>query len=689
MKYICPVSLKIPMAPYIKPKGFLSLLMPVVLKGIPAYADSALNPKVLGTFEHAEYWNNELAKIHQGFWIGDIWIPGRFYYYMNYKLMSTIVGTITPDMVDMHLELAYHIEYCLANGKNLLCAKGRRKGISEAVSTMLVDYGWRFTYGFKAGVAAGLKDYTEGFVEKWRFSDSKMPLELSVKKSVNNDDEIVSGYSIKDQNGAYQDQGTFNVIYARTANINANIYKGLYLNVVVSEEIGEHEDWIEFYGATKDCLMAGSEQKGILVAFGTAGNVNKGSKDFKKIWAKPDAYNFVKFMIPADRFNLYGGARNSYQDIPRKSALFLKYKDYQLVGVEDRENSLKNILEKRERMLAAGDMVAYNEDLQNNPINEQEMFRKTISNNFDLNKLNDQQHAVDNLSHPKYTKYKLEWVKDKNGMIKMPLEVTAVALTKHDDQNECICIIDSEHPRRGFSHLYTGGLDSFDQDQAKESKSLGAMSIRIRANNINGAMKSAPVAVISCRPRRKELFYELCLKAAVYYNLIENVLVDVGAALVMQYFLENGGWKYLADRPKKFESESSQQTHEKGVRFTTFSRPRGASLAQTDILDNGHEYWFGQSGDPCDLINQLGNYDIVEVGSDNDLADAHILSLMQDVSFEVKPRDNESNDVPNRYDLPKFVSDGNGGMKLANQNTTLKNIQQDSDLFGMMFGKID
>lgn len=680
MIYSCPVKDKIPKAPYIKPKLFLKYLIPIVLEGIPLWADSVRNPDCVNTIEYDEFWDKEFHKIINGFWIGGegkgIWIPGRFYYYMNYKHMSTIKGVITPDMVDMHLELAYHIEYCLANGKNLLCAKGRRKGISEAVSTMVVDYGWRFSEGFKAGVAAGKKVYTEDFVAKWRFSDSRLPPELSTKKLVDNDDEIVAGYSVKNQYNAFEDKGTMNTIYARTMHTDPNMFKGLYLNVIISEEVGEHENWISFYGASKDCLMSGNQQVGLLMAFGTAGNINKGSKDFKKIWQDYETFNFVRFMIPADRFYFYGDARNDNQRIPLDSPIFKQYSSYQLIGYEDRESSLKNILDRRTKLLKQGNLKEYNEDLQNNPINESEMFRKTVVNNFDINKLNEQQSKIDNLPYPKYTKYKLEWIKDEKGMIKMPLQVKVKAIEDLDDPDECVWIIDGEMPRKNHSNLYTSGLDSYDQDTAKASKSLGAMAVRIRANNITGAIKNAPVAVISCRPRRKELFYDLALKTAVLYDLIGNVLVDVGAGLVMQYFMENGGWKYLADRPRKFESEKSEQTHEKGVRLTTFSRPRMSGLMQTDILENSHEYWFPE------LVNQLGNFDEIEVGSDNDLADAHGLALMQDVSCEVAPRDNEANDIPDRFSLPEF-KDG----RIVQKGTTLKNIQQDSNLFGMLFGK--
>jgi hypothetical protein len=206
------------------------------------------------------------------------------------------------------------------------------------------------------------------------------------------------------------------------------------------------------------------------------------------------------------------------------------------------------------------------------------------------------------------------------------------------------------------------------------------MCVRIRDNNIQGAMKNAPVAVISCRPKRKEKFYDLCMKLAVFYPLNGNVLGDVSTGLVMNHFRENGLWHLLAERPRKFESENSEQTHEKWVRLTSFAKPRMSSLMQTDIVDNAQNFWFPE------LINQLQNYDEVEIGSDNDLADAYGIALMQDVSCDIKPRNLEAEVITDRFDLPQFVSDGNGGMVLKNGGGSSRNIQQDENLFKNMFG---
>lgn len=668
-------------SPYIKPKGFLNAVAPIIQKGIPAFADSARDPNVVGTPAYTEFWEEELYKIINGVQIGGLFIPGRFYYYMNYKQMQTINGVITPDMVDLHLELALFYEHCKANGKNLLSAKGRRKGISEAAHTMIVDYGARFGYAYKAGVAAGNKTYVEDFLSKWRFADSRLPSELSLKKLTDNDDEIIFGYQQKNSLGNYEEQGTFNTIYARTMHNNPNMFKGLYLNDIISEEIGEHENWIEFYGASKDCLRSGNKQVGVMTAFGTGGNVNKGSKDFKKVWADYDIYNFEKFMIPAQRFYYYGGATETNRRLPIESELFKKYKPYELIGVEDVKIAEDDILKNREKLLRQGNLKEYNEDLQNNPINEAEIFRKTVVNNFNINKLNEQDVNIMTLDHPKWTKYKLEWDKDDKGMIKMPLSVTCKPLQPHENQDECVWIIDGEHPRKAFTNLYVAGCDSYDQDVARASKSLGAMCVMIRANTISGAMQKSPIAVISCRPKRKELFYDLCLKLSVYYNLINNVLVDVAAGVIMNYFKENGCWRYLADRPTKFESENSDQTHEKGVRLTTFARPRMVGLMQSYIEDHVQDIWFPE------LINQLGNFDEVEVGSDNDLADALGIALMQDVSCDILPRDENDNSISDKYALPKFVAGPNGTLLPANGTSGVRNPETDSETNRLLFGK--
>jgi len=670
--------------PY-KGKGFCP--NPVVKFGIPKYADSRLNKKVVGTPAHDEYWSEQLYRCLHGYNTGGIFIPARFYYYMNFNSMATINGIINPDFVDLHLELAYLIDYAKANGKNILCAKKRRAGISEATQKMVVDYGWRFSLSYQAGIAAGQDIYAQDFMKKWRSADSLIVPEFRTKKLVNNDDEVVAGYEIRNSDGA-NEEGTKNTIYVRTMFKNPNLFKGLFLNDIIAEEAGEFEKLKEFYGASLACLKDGNTQIGTFFGYGTGGNINKGSRDFKEMWYEPDAFNAIKFLITAGRFHkpYYGGCGLAKPIIPN---LLKAHKEWEVIGKEDTQAAIDAIKKEREILLKTGDKKGYLDSLQNYPLEEKDIFRKTTVNNFDTEKLNEAEYRI-STNNKKYSRWKLEWIKDANGMLKMPMQVTAIAAKPEDDAEQCVYILDTEHPRKNYANLYVAGLDSYDQDIAKTSKSLGAMCVLIRSNTIENALQKAPVAVICTRPPRKEIFYDMCLKLSVYYNLRNNVLVDVAKPQILKYFEDRGCQNYLAYRPKKFESEKTEQSHTFGLSLNLYSRPLMVGLMEAAVYYNSKDIWFNHveelengSKVQCDLINQLGNFDEAEVGSDNDLADAYGIALVQDVSCEQSPLNEDDVNPDEIFNLHSGVFDANGEYHHNAESLSLKTDEQDSDLFGI------
>jgi len=268
--------------------------------------------------------------------------------------------------------------------------------------------------------------------------------------------------------------------------------------------------------------------------------------------------------------------------------------------------------------------------------------------------------------------------------------VVAIPMKKEDLSKECFLILDTEHPRKKTQNLYCAGGDSYDQDIARTTKSLGAMCVRIRANNIQGAMKSGPVAVICTRPARKEIFYDMCLRLCVYYNLRNNFLVDVAKPQIVKYFEDRSALDFLARRPKKFESERSEQQHMFGVSLNGYSRPMMTALMESDIYYNVENIWFNHTEEltdgtkiQCDLINQLGNFDEVEIGSDNDLADAYGISLMQDVSCEYQPTNEGDVDLSKVFDLYEGSFDQFGNAIPEPKDVEFKSDEQDTDIFGL------
>jgi hypothetical protein len=666
-------ELPILLAPYVKGKNFLP--NPLVVNGIPDYADGAKNTKVIGTTEYETFWAEQLYRCINGYQTGGIFIPGRFYYYMNFNNMNTVHGIITPDFCDMHLELCYIIEWCKANGKNLIIGKKRRAGISEFTQKAVIDHGYRFSESYQAGIAAGQKKYAEDFMTKWEDSEALLQSEFRVNSLLNNPDEVVSGYELMD-GGKTTLKNNACKIFVRTMHNNPNMFKGLFLNDVVAEESGEFENLCEFISATNDCLMDGDTQVGMFMIYGTGGNINKGSKDFKKVWENPNDYNAVKYLITGDRFKkpFYGGATRFGKDVSVTPNLLKKYKPYQIIGMEDTEAAMENIMEERER-LKKGDLKKYMEHLQNNPINEAEIFRKMFSNNFDIQKINAQQDEI-TVNKNKYSKWKLEWVTKEGTLERVnPLRVKAIPAKDTDDEGDCILILDEYHPDKKYKNLYVGGIDPYDQDKGV-SKSLGAMCVMTRPNTF-GIPFNMPVAVICTRPKRKEIFFDMCLKLSVYYDLVGNTLGDkAGSSGIIKWYENHNCMRYLAPRPKKFESMNSEQSHEFWVSLNTYSRPLMVGAMQTSIHDYCQNIWFPE------LINQLGNFDEVEIGSDNDLADAYGIALMQSISVVAAPRDDNTKESEDPFSLGNWITDKNGNVIPAGDFKRPTNPEEDHEYFG-------
>lgn len=406
----------------------------------------------------------------------------------------------------------------------------------------------------------------------------------------------------------------------------------------------------------------------------TGGNMNKGGKEFETMWEEADDNNFIRFLIPATRFHkpYYGGYSEDGEPASVIPNLLETYRPHELIGVEDIKAAEEDILKERNDILRSRNMSKYQEHLRDYPLTKEDIFAISVNNDFDGEILSDQKNAIS--SNPtKYIRCQLDWVKELDGEIKSPLEVVLRYDNQISEDGPCI-LIHQDHlsPSKNWVNLYCAGIDSYDQDRAKTSKSKGAMCVLVRRNDISGMMKMAPVATICIRPPRKEQFYEMCLKLSIFYNLNGSVLIDVANKLIFEYFEDRGYQSCLAYRPKKFESEDSQQTNIFGIHLNNYSKPLMVGIMQSAIIDHGKQIWFPE------LITQLANYNQVTIGSDNDLADAYGIALMQN-SNEIVParnkRDYEDKDV---FQFREWGTDAEGNkVPIVKEQQKIISLEQD------------
>ena len=219
--------------PRIKGKGFCP--NPVIEDGIPKYADSVAYPEVWGTAAHEDWWEEQFEYCVNGYWTGGVFIPGRYYYYLNFCSINTAGrGYHNPDYVDYDLEYAELVEEAKRTSKGIIGLKRRRAGFSEKWAKMVGDYGMRFTpQGYVAGIVAGLSVYSEELAGKLLYSNSLVAPELRL--SIPNQGSDIQVYWL-DPNDKKIRRGSNGKIKIRTANSNASIMKGDVYNEVADRK---------------------------------------------------------------------------------------------------------------------------------------------------------------------------------------------------------------------------------------------------------------------------------------------------------------------------------------------------------------------------------------------------------------------------------------------------------------------
>jgi len=140
---------------------------------------------------------------------------------------------------------------------------------------------------------------------------------------------------------------------------------------------------------------------------------------------------------------------------------------------------------------------------------------------------------------------------------------------------------------------------------------------------------------------------------AVLYGTIGNTMVSAEIDMLIKFFIDNNATKYLAKRPKSFDSPDSKLTNKYGAKMTGYSKPRMLSLLQSFIEDYISHCWF------IEIINDLLAYDKENIGNDYDLADAIGYALMHIIELKRAPEKNNLEKSNNELSLPAFVRTAN------------------------------
>ena len=541
---------------------------PVVNNGHPD-----LNPESVA---YQEYWEQELDRCKNGYKPkGMKKISGKYYFYLNYYKILGNDGTtgsrktlISPWYRQMDHEYFDLFETCKKENKGMIVIKARDKGFSYMNSGMIA-HEYTFYPFNDVGIAAGLQATADAFFDKTKKGLNGIHPNFKHSFLKDTDGILRSGYKQKNKDGKWEIGGYQSTIICRTMD-NPEVFKGERVSLMVFEEAGEFKHLKNAYMSSKACFMDGNLQFGVPVVGGTGGDISKASKDFMDMYYEADAYNLIPMFIPASR------AYYGYFNVD--------------TGEEQVKKAEEVLLEEREVITKSGDREAYNLHIQNYPLTVQEAFLNTKTARFDNSLLNAQRSRI--LGNKDYRSQiqqgYLDWeFDDEDNYI--------VRWRPHPDGPYKIL----HHPEPDYKDLDIGGIDSYDQDEAGASDSLGSAIIYRRFVDTEHASDYV-VAEYTDRPSKKEDFWDGCLKLAVYYNA--KMLVEYTKIGILDYFKRMNALKYLKEKPESAHNPGTKTKNRYGVHMNKQVKALMEDLMDDYIRENVEDIWF------LELIDELANY---------------------------------------------------------------------------------
>jgi hypothetical protein len=428
---------------------------------------------------------------------------------------------------------------------------------------------------------------------------------------------------------SYQEQEGNNwVIKGNGDQIHHRIFKdkhdsanGLSAMLMIYEEIGKFDNLEASYNSSLPCFAEGSYQFGVPLLLGTGGDMDKGTKDAKKMFYNPSDYNLLEF---------YDEWEHNSKPIGMFIPAYYGDNKFKIEGITTHDTA-KAYYERLHEKKAKGSATVYNQTLQYYPLKPSHTFLSDSGNIFpqesirrqivkveleriegtEVELLFTQKAAKVEEPTPKqiYTKQALENPiigapkppPKKEEIIKVPL-IEAITIDKnfkyiknfpvqkHESKEGAIYIWEKPILSDGrVPHsLYIAGIDSYDK-AVSTTDSLGSTLIYRRFSpEFMDTPADKIVAEYTGRPGGSaEIYYENVRRLLFYYNAV--AMLEYTNIAIETYFRNKNSLHLLADVPKEVLTgmmPNSKLPQRKGMPMTTEVKSIGIGIIRDWLMEN-------------------------------------------------------------------------------------------------------
>lgn len=594
----------------------------------------------IGTYYNDEYWTEEERRCFEGYTSGGIWIPGDYYFYLNYCRIQLVeekggknntykqvhnnkpkkerrVGKRTDDfpafwdvdyMYYMSVDIATNgisdeeynklpvnlniLEEWRGGGHHFIWLKPRGVGASwKGASKPLRNFS--FIESSKSYMIANEKEFLtkDGIWSKfhdlnnWLMSvnsKTRQPNAIGIGKvseykASHQEMHFRASFKYKNERGIETEEGLMSEVFGVSLQNNWQKARGKRGQLVLWEELGKFPNADLAWEVARESVEEGDINFGTMIGFGTGGTEGSNFEAIKNMFYDPEKYNILCFENIYDE-GLEGTYCGFFTPAYMKTAF-----------IDKNGNSLTDLgrtyyESEREKAKKSKDPTLLPRKMAENPFCPKEAVLETGSNIFLSKTLLDHKNYVEkkNLHELLGTKGIFERVGSEVKFFPKP-EAIAIHLYPHVgkylDYTGVPIIYQQPYKVNGEipKNLYKLCLDTYRNDDIGSSSSLGSFHIIEQANNFTPTRGDIVVATYTGRPESQDDFNKIVFLAAEFFNAEIAFEADEPGDVV-GYAKKNKKLHYLAD---EFELAYDETLKSSGA-----TAKRGFSMKMSSGKDN-------------------------------------------------------------------------------------------------------
>jgi len=607
-------------------------------------------PDPAGSLPWMDYWNEQNIRIREGYSVGGVKITGHHYSYLNFgqirltqteneesliakNRVKTGRKILTfPDFWDGDYDYFWNFEICrfgmaedkvkalnlintptlLDGGHHLLIAKSRRKGFSYKNGKICAN-----TYN----TIRNSTTLIGAFEKKYLYPKGTMTMAVNYlnfynehtawvkrRQGVNKQEHVRASY-FEYINGQPIEKGYKSDIIAITFKDNPDAARGKDSELILFEEGGKFNNLKDSFMATKPTVEDGSVTTGMIVIFGTGGDMDGGTIDMEEMFYNPEPYNLLPYNNTWDE-----GANGSI------CSFFFPDKLNKIGFIDKDGNSLKDEAEeyeteKRELIKKnAKSSAVYDKHITEYSNCPREAFLRTSNNIFPTIQLNEwrgylqSKNLYNSMGVPGYLS------DDSAGGVKFLPSQSVKIITKFphnrlEDLTGGLVVYQVPYRSHDGSipdNMYTIFHDPYGND-TDGGASLGSAFVYKKINNISSPDDMLVASYVG-RPKTQDEYNMNLFMLAQYYNAKIGFENDRGDVIGYAKRFKKLGWL-------KSEVEIIDKTHNINIR--KLGRKYGMSMGSEERKAQAEIYlrdWLvaprGKTEDGKQSLNLHFIYDI-------------------------------------------------------------------------------